>query len=136
MNIVVNETEPTKRIRLLGHLDSPKSAAYRKSRPNRPIIEVEADFFASRLLAPTCILWGLHLQNPEEIACFCNISRQAAVIRAREMKEVYKNGTVQWTDEEKRLLDKFKPWISKAWEVLPYLTTFRYQNQTPRIYAG
>lgn len=52
-------------------------------------IEQEANVFASRLLAPACVLWGLGIANAQQISDFCNISRQSAEFRMKRMQELY-----------------------------------------------
>lgn len=72
---------------LLGHLgDEPLS---RSEKECRPVEEQAADKFAIDMLAPACVLWGLDLHTPEEIANFCNISLQSATYRAERMKILY-----------------------------------------------
>jgi len=55
----------------------------------RPQLEIEADLFAARLLAPACVLWGLNADTPEKIADICNISMASAKIRADRMRVLY-----------------------------------------------
>lgn len=72
---------------LLGHLgDEPLS---RSEKECRPVEEQAADKFAIDMLAPACVLWGLDLHTPEEIANICNISLQSATYRAERMKILY-----------------------------------------------
>lgn len=52
-------------------------------------IEQEANVFASRLLAPACVLWGLGITNAQQISDICNISMQAAEFRMKRMNELY-----------------------------------------------
>lgn len=52
-------------------------------------IEEEANVFASRLLAPACVLWGLGVTTPQQIADLCNISIQSANFRMERMNELY-----------------------------------------------
>lgn len=52
--------------------------------------EYEAERFAIGILAPSCVLWGLNIHKPVEIAKLCNISLTAARIRAERMKLLYK----------------------------------------------
>ena len=52
-------------------------------------IESEANVFAARLLAPACVLWGLGLHTPEEIARTCDISLASASFRAERMAVLY-----------------------------------------------
>ena len=55
----------------------------------RPKSEEQADQFAIRLLCPACILWGLNLHTPDEIAKFCKVDMKIASIRAKRMEELY-----------------------------------------------
>ena len=52
-------------------------------------IEQEANVFASRLLAPACVLWGLGVTNAEQIAELCNISMQSAKFRIERLNKLY-----------------------------------------------
>lgn len=52
-------------------------------------LEREADMFAARLLAPSCVLWGLQIHTVEEIMKVCGLSYQAAVYRKRRMDLLY-----------------------------------------------
>ena len=54
-----------------------------------PQTESEANIFASRFLAPACVLWGLNAHTAAEISHFCKISTEAAGIRAKRMAELY-----------------------------------------------
>ncbi len=56
---------------------------------NSESAEQEANVFASRLLAPACVLWGLNVHSAEDIARLCNISLTAARIRAARMNLLY-----------------------------------------------
>ena len=53
-------------------------------------IEQEANIFASRLLAPACVLWGLGVTTAEEISKFCDISITSAEFRLERLKLMYK----------------------------------------------
>lgn len=55
-----------------------------------PEYEYEAERFAIDVLAPSCVLWGLNIHDPEEIARLCNISLTSAQIRAERMELLYK----------------------------------------------
>lgn len=80
---------------VLGHLDS-NSAACRssislwnrgeKKEPNP--YESMANIFASRLLAPACVLHELQILSENEIAEKCGLSRLAAHYRAERMAEL------------------------------------------------
>ena len=52
-------------------------------------IEQEANVFASRLLAPACVLWGLGVTSAQQISELCNISLQSAEFRMKRMNELY-----------------------------------------------
>ncbi len=45
---------------------------------NEPKYEYEAERFAIDMLAPACVLWGLDIHEPEQIATLCNISITSA----------------------------------------------------------
>lgn len=49
-------------------------------------METEANIFASRLLAPICVIHYLNLNSPQEIAESCNISITAATIRYERLR--------------------------------------------------
>lgn len=73
--------------------------------------EKEAEGFAARLLAPACVLWGLGLHTPQEIAAACNISMQAATIRAKRMEILYKRNMFLSHPLEQKVYDNFKEYI-------------------------
>ena len=76
-------------------------------------IENEANVFASRLLAPACVLWGLNLQTPQEIALVCGISLQSAEIRAERMKILYERNKFLTSPLEKQVYENFKKFIKE-----------------------
>lgn len=78
---------------------------------NKPLIETEADIFASRLLAPACVLWGLNLHTPEEIMKACDISISAAKIRAERMEVLYKRNKFLTSPLEQKVYNNFKDFI-------------------------
>lgn len=76
---------------ILGHLDKGQLHSINKEPTfNDEPIETEANIFASRLLAPACILWKLQLKTVEEIAITCKISKQSAFFRLKRMNKLYK----------------------------------------------
>ena len=79
---------------------------------NKPLIETEADIFASRLLAPACVLWGLNLHTPEEIMKVCDISLSAAKIRAERMEVLYKRNKFLTSPLEQKVYNNFKDFIN------------------------
>lgn len=80
----------------------------------RPEAERQADIFAARLLAPACVLWGLDLHTTEEIAKACDISMQAARIRADRMAVLYNRQRFLTSPLEQRVYQQFKTFISGA----------------------
>ena len=85
----------------------------RKFDLSKPEIEQEADIFASRLLAPACVLWGLNLHTAKEIAAVCNISMPAAQARAERMKVLYKRNKFLTSPLERQVYKQFKEFIEK-----------------------
>ena len=76
---------------LLGH---PLVAGYHKRSRDKsspiPRTETEADSFASKLLAPACVLWGLNIRTAAKIEVACKIPSEYAKSRANRMRELYK----------------------------------------------
>lgn len=77
----------------------------------KPQVETEADIFASRLLAPACVLWGLDLHTADEIQKICDISISAAKIRAERMSVLYKRNKFLISPLERQVFDNFKDYI-------------------------
>lgn len=73
--------------------------------------ERQADTFASRLLCPSCVLWGLNLRTPEDIAHICNVSLSAARIRAERMQVLYDRGKFLTSPLERKVYENFKEFI-------------------------
>lgn len=78
---------------------------------DKPEVESEADVFASRLLAPACVLWGLNIHSATDIADICRISYQAAEIRAQRMEILYKRNKFLTSPLECKVYEKFKRFI-------------------------
>ncbi len=120
MYIVVRKDLPTPRMRFtiaheLGHILLGHVGAYhlvnREQSPTDNPIEQEANVFASRLLAPACVLWGCGARTPEEIAALCNISMQAARIRAERMALLYQRNKFLSSPLERQVYEQFLPFI-------------------------
>lgn len=73
--------------------------------------ETAANQFAVRLLAPSCVLWGLNLHTPEEISEICGISLTAATFRAQRMDILYKRGKFLISPLEQQVYSLFKNFI-------------------------
>lgn len=76
-------------------------------------IEQAANVFASRILAPACVLWGCEAFEEEEISRLCNISRQAASFRAKRMQELNRRGKFLTSTLEREVYSRFTPYISE-----------------------
>ena len=97
--IFYDDTKPPSRQRFsiaheIGHiiLHNPTGATVlnREMSPNDDPLEFEANIFASRLLAPLCVLHLLNVRAPEEISELCNISLIAARIRYERLRVIRK----------------------------------------------
>lgn len=76
---------------ILGHIKCGQATAInREPSPDDDPNEKAANIFASRLLAPACVLWGLNLRQANDISKSCNISYQAAQFRAKRMELLYR----------------------------------------------
>lgn len=90
---------------------------------NSESAEQEANVFASRLLAPACVLWGLRIHSAEEISEACNISMVAARIRAERMALLYDRERQRLADGlpscfllssmERKVFDNFQGYITQ-----------------------
>lgn len=118
--IVYDDTESRQRKRftvahelghiLLGH-EMKKGYYLRSSYVNKPLLETEADMFASRLLAPACVLWGLDLHNADEISRICDMSISASKIRARRMEILYERNAFLMSPLEREVYIRFLDYI-------------------------
>ena len=73
--------------------------------------EEQADQFAIRLLCPACVLWGLDLHAPNEIAKHCKVDVKIASIRAKRMKILYAREKFLTAPLEKEVFDRFSFYI-------------------------
>lgn len=76
-------------------------------------IEQAANVFASRILAPACVLWGCGAFETEEISRLCNISRHSAGFRAKRMKELNRRGKFLTSPLEQEVYKRFAPYIEE-----------------------
>lgn len=95
---------------LLGHVGKYHLVNREPSETDNPI-EQEANVFASRLLAPACVLWGCGAKTAEEISNLCDISLQAAQIRAKRMEVLYKRNKFLSSPLERKAYEQFMPFI-------------------------
>lgn len=120
--IIYDDTVSKGRIRFtiaheLGHifLGHPLKIGYhaRTIDVRKPEVETDADMFASRLLCPACVLWGLNLHTPEEIKEVCNVSYAAAKIRSERMKILYERNKFLTSSLERQVYNNFIDYINK-----------------------
>lgn len=85
----------------LGHilLHGGQGICNREPSANDNPTEQEANVFASRLLAPACVLWGIGVTNAGQISEICDISMQSAKFRIKRLQELY--------DREKDFMQKY-----------------------------
>ncbi len=100
---------------LLGHVGQYKLVNREPTRGDNPI-EQAANVFASRILAPACVLWALDTRTPEEIAALCQISHQAAAFRAERMAILYERGKFLSSPLERAVYDQFGDFIRRKRE--------------------
>lgn len=77
---------------VLGHVGK-YTLINREPSVNDNPIEAEANVFASRLLAPACVLHEIGVKSPQEISELCGISLQSAEIRFQRFLELEERNT-------------------------------------------
>lgn len=97
---------------ILGHVGVYELVS-REPSPNDNPIEQEANVFASRLLAPACVLWGCKVKSAEDIIKLCDISYAAAEYRMQRMKVLYARDKFLTSPLEQKVYENFKPFIEK-----------------------
>lgn len=96
---------------LLGHVNEHHKLVNREPSSKDNPIEQAANVFASRLLAPACVLWALNARTPEEIAALCDISYQAAKFRAERMDLLYQRNKFLTSPKERAVYKQFSDFI-------------------------
>ncbi len=119
--ILVAANEPRERQRftiahelghiLLGHVGQYKLVNREPSKNDNPI-EQEANVFASRLLAPACVLWGCNAKTAEDIMKLCDISRTAAEYRQQRMDKLLARNKFLLHPLERQVYSQFTNYIS------------------------
>lgn len=97
---------------LLGHVGHYELVNREPSQKDNPI-EQAANVFASRLLAPACVLWSLNARTADEISELCQISRQAAAFRAERMAVLYERGKFLASPLEQTVYKQFSEYIKR-----------------------
>lgn len=95
---------------ILGHVGVYELVS-REPSPMDNLIEQAANVFASRLLAPACVLWGCQVKSPEDIIKLCDISYAAAEYRMQRMKVLYARNKFLTSPLERQVYENFKPFI-------------------------
>ena len=95
---------------LLGHVGTYRLVNREPSATDNPI-EQAANVFASRLLAPACVLWACNAFTPDAIADLCDISIQAAQYRAERMKLLRERGMFFLSPLERKVYERFSIFI-------------------------
>lgn len=132
--IFYDETKTKQRQRFsvaheLGHIflhtnTAARATVYnREPSPNDDPVETEANIFASRLLAPLCVLQFLNLNSAKEISEYCDISYTAAKNRFARLCEIRKRNSIKLKEKnhgtfllsklERQVLENFKEYIDK-----------------------
>lgn len=76
-------------------------------------VEQAANVFASRLLAPACVLWGCNVHNAEQLQKLCQISKTAAEFRMQRMNELYKRNRFLTSPLEQQVYSQFEAFIKR-----------------------
>lgn len=100
---------------LMGHVGKHMLVNREPSSKDNPI-EQAANVFASRLLAPACVLWALDARTPEQIAALCRISQQAAGYRAERMAILHDRGKFLSSPIERQVYVQFADFIRRKKE--------------------
>jgi len=95
---------------LLGHVGRYRLVNREPSVSDNPI-EQAANVFASRLLAPACVLWGCGASSADQIMQLCDISHQAAQFRSQRMAELAARGKFLTSPLEQEVYARFLPYI-------------------------
>lgn len=95
---------------VLGHVGK-YDLVNREPSPNDNPIEQEANVFASRILAPACVLWGLRVSSAKEISDLCDISLSAATSRFERYQLLLKRDRFLTSPLEQEVYDLFSDFI-------------------------
>lgn len=91
---------------------TPSSPIFTRVRSfDRSIFEVEADTLTRRVLCPSIVLHDLHAFSASAIAELCGISLEAAIYRARHMKDLEARNRFLSDPMEAQVERQFMPFI-------------------------
>ncbi len=120
--VIVRRDEPPQRQRFtiaheLGHILVGDVGRFklvnREPSPMDNPIEKRANVFASRLLAPACVLWGVGAKSAADIAKLCDISPTAAAFRWKRLQYLYIQNHFLDSELEQKVFAQFKDYIEK-----------------------
>ncbi len=97
---------------ILGHVGVYELVNREPSGMDNPI-EQAANVFASRLLAPACVLWGCQVKSAEDIIKLCDISYAAAEYRMQRMNVLYARNKFLTSPLERQVFENFKAFVEK-----------------------
>ena len=100
----------------LGHELKKRGNLTQTIRDSESFAEQEANIFASRLLAPACVIWALGLRTANEISSVCDISHSAAEFRAERMETLYKRNKFLSAPLERKVYSNFGSFIKEVKE--------------------
>lgn len=80
---------------------------------NNTEIEKEANMFAIRILAPTCVIKELNVQNENDVAQICSISQTSATYRFKRLNMLKERNKFYTNSLETQVLNNFKNYIKK-----------------------
>lgn len=95
--------------------------------------EKEANMFASRLLAPACVLNALNAYTPETISYLCNISLQSATFRSERMHKLNSRQLYLTSPLEKQVFKLFKNFIQNQDDTYQIGLFIKAANRFPCI---
>lgn len=95
---------------ILGHVGRYQLVA-REPDPKDNPVEQAANVFASRLLAPACVLWGCRVKSPGEIARLCGISLTAAEYRYERYQQLLRRNKFLTSELERQVYQQFTNFI-------------------------
>lgn len=75
-------------------------------------IEIDADMFAIRLLAPAIVLYSLEITNPYDIMYLCGLPFSIAKERSARLKKLSTKGKFLSSSLEKDVFNSFRDFIS------------------------
>lgn len=96
----------------LGHKLKKRGNLTQTIKDSESFAEQEANIFASRLLAPACVIWALGLKTANEISYVCDISHTAAEFRAERMETLYKRNRFLSAPLERKVYNNFGSFIN------------------------